>query len=245
MTADSEWTQFFDYYAPAYDGEVFTRDTVAEVDFLVGELALQPPASILDVGCGTGRHSLELARRGFTVTGLDISVGMLAEARRKAEAEGLAIRWEEADATAFELAEPVDAVVCLCEGAFGLLGSGDDPLAQPLAILRSTARALKVGAPCLFTVLNGYAIARRHDDEAVRQGRFDPLALAEVSECEIPGAKPLLRERGFVPTELSLLFQLAGFVVEHIGGGTAGNWGRRAVELDEFELMVVARKVGG
>lgn len=245
MTADTQWTDFFDHFAPAYDAEVFTRNTVAEVDFLVRELHLQPPASILDVGCGTGRHSLELAHRGFQVTGLDISAGMLAEARRKAEAEGLSIRWIQADARTFHLAAPVDAAICICEGAFGLLSSDDDPLAQPLAILRNVAGVLQAGAPCLFTVLNGYAIARRHDDAAVREGRFDPLALTEVSECQVGGGRLPLRERGFVPTELRLLFQLAGLAVEHIGGGTAGNWGRRPVALDEIELMVIGRKRDG
>ena len=39
-----------------------------------------------------------------------------------------------------------------------------------------------------------------------------------------------------------MLFRLAGLEVEHIGGGTAGNWGRRPIDLDEMEVMVIARK---
>ena len=79
----------------------------------------------------------------------------------------------------------------------------------------------------------------------MREGRFDPLALTEVSECQAGGDRLPLRERGFVPMELRLLFQLAGLEVAHIGGGTAGNWGRRPVELDEIELMVIGRKRDG
>jgi len=45
-----------------------------------------------------------------------------------------------------------------------------------------------------------------------------------------------------VPTELALLLRHAGFAVEHVWGGTAGNWGRRPVDLDEYEIMVVARR---
>ena len=52
----------------------------------------------------------------------------------------------------------------------------------------------------------------------------------------------LVRERGYVPTELVMLFRLAGLEVEHIGGGTAGNWGWRPIDLDEMEVMVIARK---
>lgn len=53
-----------------------------------------------------------------------------------------------------------------------------------------------------------------------------------------------VRERAFVPTELVLLFRLAGMRVLNIWGGTAGNWGKRAIDLDEIEIMVVARRNG-
>lgn len=59
---------------------MFAKNTVKEVDFLLEELSLQQGGSILDVGCGTGSHSIELAKRGFFVTGLDLSSGMLARA---------------------------------------------------------------------------------------------------------------------------------------------------------------------
>ena len=57
----------------AYLRYSFTKGTVNEVDFIVSQLNLSPGARILDVGCGPGRHSHELARRGFTVHGIDIS----------------------------------------------------------------------------------------------------------------------------------------------------------------------------
>ena len=111
-----------------------------------------PGQAILDVGCGTGRHSIELARRGYIVTGLDVSAGMLREARKHAAATNVNVRWIEADATRFSLREErFEAVVCLCEGAFGLLGSGHDPIGQPLAILRNVSAAMKTQAKCLFT----------------------------------------------------------------------------------------------
>jgi hypothetical protein len=51
-----------------------------------------------------------------------------------------------------------------------------------------------------------------------------------------------VKERGYVPSELMMLFERVGFKVEHIWGGTAGKWGRRTVDLDDIELMVVATK---
>ncbi len=76
----STWETFFDAHAPVYEDNAFTKNTLPEVDFLIEELALPQGGSILDVGCGTGRHSIELARRGYSVTGLDLSREMLARA---------------------------------------------------------------------------------------------------------------------------------------------------------------------
>lgn len=238
--ARTEWADFFDDEAPRYDGNPFTSATVAEVDFVVQRLGLVPGSAVLDVGCGTGRHAVELARRGFAVTGLDVSPGMLAQARARADAADVEVEWVYADATAFDLGRRFDAAVCLCEGALGLLGSTDDPVEQPLAVLRCLAGALRPGAGCVLTVLNGYRMARAATSQAVAAGRFDPLALAERSTVGGPASvEGRLRERGFVPTELRLLFGAAGLVVDHVWGGTAGSWGERPLDLDEIEVMVV------
>ena len=202
--------------------------------------------SVLDVGCGSGRHAVELAVRGYDVTGLDISAGMLEEARKKADDAGVRIRWIHGDAKKFAFDNSFDGLICLCEGAFGLLGSEDDPIEQPLSILRCVFRALKSSAKCLFTVLNGYALARRYQDADVQKGIFVPEDLTEISECNPSDTEPgsTLRERGFMPTELKMLFSTAGMEVEAIWGGTAGNWGKRVIEMDEIEIMVLAHKPG-
>lgn len=59
----------------------FTKGTVQEVDFLLEVINLPPGARVLDVGCGAGRHSLELARRGYRPFGVDISPGLIEVAR--------------------------------------------------------------------------------------------------------------------------------------------------------------------
>jgi 2-polyprenyl-3-methyl-5-hydroxy-6-metoxy-1,4-benzoquinol methylase len=82
MTKSNEWEAFFDGNAPYYREEPLTRSTVAEIEFLVTELKLVDGASMRDVGCGIGRHDLPLAQRGYRVTGVDISQGTLAQARK-------------------------------------------------------------------------------------------------------------------------------------------------------------------
>ncbi len=244
MSAQTTWESFFDRHAPIYEDNIFTKNTAPEVDFLLEELRISPGGSILDVGCGTGRHSIELAKRGYTMTGLDLSSGMLARAAAAAKAAGVHVRWVHADATKFSLPEKYDAAICLCEGAFGLLGRADDPIDQPLAILRNISQSLRPEAKVVLTVLNGIRMLRMHQNLDVAKGRFDPLTLVASSEVAPREGLPAVavRERAFVPTELRLLFSLAKMSILNIWGGTAGNWGRRTVDLDEIEIMVVARK---
>jgi len=239
----SPWEQFFNNHAPVYETNCFTQNTAYEVEFIIQELGLQPGASILDVGCGTGRHSVPLAARGYRVTGVDISAGMLEQAANAAQAANVSLRLIHSDATKFSIDEQFDAVLCLCEGAFGLIGAGDDPIEHALAVLRNIAASLKPGAKCLFTVLNGYWMNRKYTQDDVEKGLFDPLTLTMASECtpfEDAHQAPA-REKGFVPTELRLLFRLAGLNVQQIWGGTAGAWNRQPINLDEIEIMVVAQ----
>ncbi len=246
MNDKNIWETFFDSHAPDYMRNDFTRNTFVEVGFILSELDPPTGGHILDMGCGTGRHAIELARRGYCVTGVDISAGMLAEARKAAQAAGLTVEWVKADATQFQAAHLYDAAVCLCEGAFSLLGLDDDPIEHDLAILRNVFAALKPGGGFLLTAINGMRPIRLYAQEDVAKGTFDPLWLVETTTMTLDtpeGTKTFrVRERGYVPTELGLLFRVVGFEVEHIGGGTAGRWGRRVPDLDEMELMVIAIK---
>lgn len=239
---DSGWKRFFDAHAGVYMTNCFTQNTLQEVDFLISELGLAKGDSVLDIGCGTGRHSIELARRGYKVTGVDQSDGMLAEARKAAGAAHAEVTFVQSDAARFVSDAKFDAAICLCEGAFGLLGNAGEAIEQPLAIIRSIRKTLKPGGKAMFTVLNGLRMIRAHSDADVAAGSFDPLTLSgalEVPPCE--GAAPVkVTERGFVPTELVLLFRSGGMNVLNIWGGTAGAWEKATLKLDEFEIMIVA-----
>ena len=77
---------FFSPGSPYLDHPLLTPErTAAEIDFVLAQTALPPGARLLDVGCGPGRHSLELARRGYQVMGIDPSGAMIAAAKRTAK----------------------------------------------------------------------------------------------------------------------------------------------------------------
>jgi 2-polyprenyl-3-methyl-5-hydroxy-6-metoxy-1,4-benzoquinol methylase len=79
----------FENYAQTYDKEIFTQGTSGECDFIEKELGFNKSLKILDIGCGTGRHSIELAKRGYRITGIDLSESQLKMAKEKAFSDNL------------------------------------------------------------------------------------------------------------------------------------------------------------
>jgi SAM-dependent methyltransferase len=149
MASDAQ-ADFFDRLYPHFYVPWQTPETTGrEVTFLCARLGLAPPARILDLCCGHGRHSLELARRGYQVTGLDRSDSALARARAVADTEGLTVRWIQADMRDLPPAGEFDG--CLSWfSAFGLLE--DD--AEDQKVLLAVGTALRPGGRLLIDVLN-------------------------------------------------------------------------------------------
>ena len=79
--------------------------TLAEVDFLERTLAVPAGGCLLDFPCGSGRHSIELARRGYRVTGVDLSVEFLTQARALADDAGVGVELISGDMRSPQLAE--------------------------------------------------------------------------------------------------------------------------------------------
>jgi len=111
--------------------------------------AQQAGGPVLEVACGTGRITLPIARAGIDITGLDISRPMLEQARRKAEAEGLAVPWLERDCREIE-----------AEGAYALIFSATNAMqhlhdfASVTGFLASARRALLPGGTLILDVFN-------------------------------------------------------------------------------------------
>ena len=140
----------FSNFGKTYDKECFTQGTLGEVEFVERELEGNRAKRILDIACGTGRHAVELAKRGYRVTGFDLSEGQLRIAREKAASAGVAVEFERRDATQPHFHQEFDLAIMFCEGAFPLMETDE----KNFAILQHAAAALRPGGKLLMTTLN-------------------------------------------------------------------------------------------
>jgi SAM-dependent methyltransferase len=121
----------------------------AECDFIVNALGLKPGDRVLDLCCGQGRHAVELARRGFAVTGADLSRYLLGLARDAAEQAGVEVRLHRGDMRELPWEEEFDAVIVMFT-AFGYFDSEEDNE----RVLREVRKALRPGGRLLLDLPN-------------------------------------------------------------------------------------------
>src|SRR2546430_11233982 len=156
--------------------------TAQEVEFIAETLGAPAGERLLAVGCGPGRHSLEFARRGLQVLGIDISPEFIAIAHRRAAEAGVQPSFFPMDARELPFDAEFDVAICLCQGAFGL-GLPD------LQILRSIRRSLKpggrlaLGAANVFYALN-HLEGRLGGTSGPVTGEFDPVKMLFKARVE-------------------------------------------------------------
>lgn len=79
-----QWYEtLFENYGEKYDNESFAQGTIGECNFIEKEINHNKSLKIIDIGCGTGRHAIELSKRGYSMTGIDLSESLLEKAREK------------------------------------------------------------------------------------------------------------------------------------------------------------------
>lgn len=117
---------FFEEGSPFLHHPLLTVErTGQEVDFIERKLNIKPGARILDVGCGFGRHSIELARRGYEITGIDPSAALIAEAKLRAAKAGTSVDFQRARGEQFSSIQDYDAAICLFT-SLGQISDCDD-----------------------------------------------------------------------------------------------------------------------
>jgi SAM-dependent methyltransferase len=216
----------------------FTMGTEQEVAFLVDALGLHPGSRVLDVGCGPGRHSLALARGGMDVVGIDLSPDFVGLARDAAAADQLPARFEVMDVRELAYEREFDAVVCLCQGGFGLLGGVDDE-----AVFARFAAALTPGGRLACTAFSSYFVVRHLEE----RDTFDPATGVNHERATLRDEAGNERDFDlwttcFTAREVRLLALGAGLVVDGVHGVTPGRYARTAVTLDDPELLLLASR---
>jgi SAM-dependent methyltransferase len=226
------------FLGPAYLRNAFTKGTIQEVDFLVHALGLRAGQCVLDVGCGPGRHALELARRGIGVVGFDASEEFVALARAAAASESLDARFEVLDVRTLDWDECFDGVICLCQGGFGLLGGRDE-----IDVFERIVRAARHGA--------GLAVSAFHAPFAIRhleEGETFDAATGVVHERatlrNAAGEERVfdLWTTCFTARELELLGRTAELRDVAVYGVVPGRYGSSPPDLDAPEVLLVARR---
>ncbi|MEI7981666.1 MAG: class I SAM-dependent methyltransferase [Bacteroidota bacterium] len=251
-----QWYELlFDNYGKKYDNENFTQGTVGECDFLEIELKSDKSLKILDIGCGTGRHAIELSKRGYTVTGIDLSETQLIRAREKAERNNLKINFVKQDARNLSFNNEFDIAIMLCEGGFPLMETDE----MNYEILKSATKSLRENGKFIFTTLNGlfplyhsveeFCTSTSDEGNATyRSNTFDLMTFRDHNITEFEddsGTKKILEcnERYYVPIEITWLLKSLGYKNINIFGAKLGEFSRNdKLTTEDFEMLVIAEK---
>ena len=223
---------YFDFYGPELDG----KSTVKEADFVEEELSLSAESSILDVPCGFGRHSIELALRGHRVTGVDINVLMIRKANRSArKVEGKEVkfvfppRFIVGDMRRLRVANKFDVALCINNSLGFTNKEADDQ-----QTINGLARALKPGGICVLEV-------KSQSSAIVSAGGFWWPTYARKMKSGLRG----IQEIGWNPSNSRWSMHLT-WVIPHRTGK-----GHRVVEhhisirlYTQAELTAMAKKAG-
>jgi SAM-dependent methyltransferase len=246
-----------DWYAEAFDAAsaemAWTDRTGPEVDRVAKILQTRGDERVLDMACGSGRHSLELRRRGFEVVGTDISSDLIEIARRDATEAGLDVEFVQADLRQLDYEAAFDLVLNLNDGAIGYLES-DEENHRTFEII---SRALRPGGRNLVQLPNVlYArerlpqrswipatsmvelVEHRWNKKAKRmEGRMIAVRFGEVLE-DLDGIE--FSQRLYSIDELRDLYASVGMELLRVYNGS----GRpKEPKASQFEVFVEAQKV--
>lgn len=255
MSTKQWYELLFENYGQKYDKESFTQGTSGECDFIENELSYDKSLSILDVGCGTGRHSVELTQRGYKVTGIDLSESQLAMARKKAGDLNLKIDFQLQDARKLSFRNEFDVAIMLCEGGFPLMETDE----MNFEILKSVTGSIKEQGKFVFTTLNGLfplynsveefcASTTDEGNATYRNNSFDLMTFRDHNITEVEddsGNRKVLEcnERYYVPSEITWLLKTLGWKQIDICGARLGQFSRdHKLTTKDFEMLVVAEK---
>jgi len=223
------------------------EDAEQEVQEILSLLRLRRGSSIEDLGCGRGRHAIPLARRGYRVTGVDLSEKMLSLARDRADREGISVEWVREDMRTF--CRPGSFHLCL--SLFTSFGYFRDEENQQ--VLDNMVRSLRRGGVLLLDLRNaGKGLNRLEDWSETREVPAGKLRMSMRFDRDSGRAKArhvLTRRDGirissafdvrvYSTVELTGMLRKAGMREVRFFGSLSGDRFRD----DSARMVVVSRK---
>lgn len=241
----SEWFEgpgFWDTMAAVMFRRERLEQTPAEVDSLVELVGLAPGAHVLDLCCGPGRHALELHRRGFTVTGVDLHAPYLEQAGQR----DAGVEWIRADMREFSREGAFDAAINMFS-SFGYFEDQEDDR----RVARQVCRSLKSGGAFLIDTMGKEVLARKFQPRAwyeVEDGSIliedrklvDGWGGTRTTWMRIHGREQqsfTFYVRLYAGTEIARLLSDAGFAKVALFGGLDG----RPYDHEAVRLVALAR----
>lgn len=249
MTQASWYKEFFGQpYLETYQPVLTPERTIREADFIQKTLALPPGSRILDLCCGHGRHLIELASRGYQMTGLDLNPLFLDIARQEAERRGLEVRLELRDMRDIPFVEEFDGVINVFT-SFGYLESDD----EDQKVLDGVTRALNSHGLFLIELMHRDRLARIFQPrgwyetetglKVLEERSFDPLTGRSDARHITIYPDGTIREmchsvRIYTLTELVEMLTRAGLGIEATYGDVDGS----PFTLESRRLAILSRK---
>jgi SAM-dependent methyltransferase len=236
--ADHWFEDVADHLGAAYLRYSFTMGTRQEIDFLVPALGLEPGMRVLDVGCGPGRHAHALAARGIAVHGVDISRRFVELAVEHAPAGAT---FERLDARRMSFDAEFDAVICLCQGAFGLMtAAGHDD-----TVFANIARALRPGGRLALSAFSSYFVVKHWTDADFDADMGVNHERTEIRDESGAAIETSLWTGCYTPRELRLLSAAHGLEVDSINSVEPGSYRYAAPTTDTAEFLLLATRHQG
>lgn len=251
-----QWYEtLFENYGEKYDNESFAQGTIGECDFIEKEINHNKSLKIIDIGCGTGRHAIELSKRDYSITGIDLSESLLEKAREKAKQKGLQIDFLKHDARNLPFDKKFDVAIMMCEGSFPLMETDE----MNYEILKNVSQSLKKNAKFIFTTLNGlfpifnsigeFCASNTDDGNATyHKNTFDLMTFRDYSITKVEDDNGIEKEfecneRYYIPSEITWLLKTLGFTKIEFFGAKLGAFSREdKLTTNDFEMLVIAER---